>query len=259
MRWLLLGALLFGCESTKPLGANDPDASMLSGGDGGVADDDGGAGGDGGQPACSCDASSCGSRICGRSECGFPCGQCGPGLTCLLGVSCTGGADTACLDAFGDRVGILDLGFRACPNDATKQQRCMCNGGGPNDWTSCDPCIEVCAHAITPGITCGTPECAGGDVCCVSIIDTSSLSCSGSCGGLNYTRACDGPEDCATGSSCCGNNDGFTTTCTPGATCGAVDQFCHTTDDCPTAKPHCCPGAVDDMRSCSATDSPTCT
>jgi hypothetical protein len=257
MTCLLLGALLFGCESKQPIGENDPDASLITG-DGGD-DDDGGAGADAAPSTCACDASSCGSRICGRSECGFPCGQCGPGSSCLLGTGCSGGSDNLCVDAFGENVGVLDLGFRACPGDPTKQQRCMCNGGGPDDWSNCDTaCIAICAQ-VTPGIACGAPGCTTGQVCCIPIVGN-MRTCGTTCDGLSFTRECDGPEDCTTGSSCCGNSDDdFTATCTAGATCGADSQFCHTTDDCPSSKPHCCPGPVDDMRRCSASTAPTCT
>jgi hypothetical protein len=255
MRWLLLGALLSACESTELIGANGPDAALLIG-DGGA--DGGGSDGSAGQ-TCACDASSCGSRICGRSDCGFPCGECAPGTTCFLGASCNSGGGTACVDAFGDRVGVLDRGFRACPSDATKQQHCTCNGGGADDWTSCDAtCVEVCTH-VPAGIACGTPACDSGDVCCISIVSTSSRACTDACNGLEYTRECDGPEDCTAGSSCCGGSDAWTATCAPGVACGADEQYCHTGDDCPTAKPYCCPSAVGDMRSCSATAAPTCT
>src|SRR5687767_4172836 len=160
MKWLLLSAVLVACEPQKQIGENDPDASMQDGSDGAV---------DAPPLTCACDASSCGTRICGRSDCGYPCGECEPGEYCFTtgaGNSCNAGVGpgTPCVDAFGDRVWEGDKGFRACPSDATKQQRCTCTGGGATAWASCDmTCVEICAH-VTTGITCGAPACGAGDV-----------------------------------------------------------------------------------------------
>jgi hypothetical protein len=260
MRWLFLGALLCGCQPKEQIGENGPDASMLTG--------DGGSGGDGGTDAtpnaCACDQSSCGSSVCGHSECGYPCGDCGAGESCFLGPLGCNPTGTPCIDAFGDRIGPVNAGFRTCPTDATKYQYCMCNGGGANDWVSCDAtCIDICTTVppIVPGVTCGTSACGSG-VCCIPFVNTSSGTCSsGACDAFSFTRECDGPEDCAGGSVCCGSEDDqWTTTCTPGAACGMTEQFCHTGADCPSSKPHCCEDAqVDDMRTCSATSAPTCT
>jgi hypothetical protein len=253
MKCLLLGALLVACEHpTKPIGENDTDASTLLGSDGDTSLN------------CSCDASSCGSRVCGRSACGYPCGTCGQDEICLLGTSCNPvtGTYTNCVDAFGDSVSPLDVGFRTCPTDPSKQQSCQCDGNGV--WINCDTaCIEICTTPPTPvnaNITCGSSMCSGGDVCCISEANLDNRACAnGSCPANAYTRACDGPEDCATGSVCCGGNElSWTAKCA--TSCDATERSCHTGNDCPTSAPHCCPRLLqDDMRSCSATDAADCT
>ena len=250
--------VLIGCEPQKQIGENDPDASLLTAIDGAF---------DGSTASCACGPSSCGQRVCGRSECGFPCGECEPGEYCFsTGIAegqCSPGVGpgTPCVDAFGDRVWEGDEGFRACPTDANMQQRCTCTGGGATAWASCTPtCVEICAQ-VPIALTCGAPGCGAGDVCCIPTGSTNTRTCTPtSCPQNNYTRACDGPEDCAPGGACCGGDNLWTATCVPaGSTCGPLEQYCHTGADCGASKPHCCPGPVEDMRSCSATDAPTCT
>lgn len=254
MKWLLLAALFIACEPTQQIGQNGPDGSMQLTGDGSLS--------------CStCDASSCGERVCGRSECGFLCGTCGPGEMCLLGTGCPGGTGAQCVDAFGESVGLLDLGFRVCPTDPSKIQRCQCTDGTGNVWENCDAaCIDVCTGPgpapSTANITCGSSSCTGGDICCIPTNTPLMPACAAApCGSNEYTRACDGPEDCATGTTCCGGATGFwTTTCNVGSGCGTNDQICHTGADCPGSKPHCCPGVlVPEISSCSASSTPDCT
>jgi hypothetical protein len=261
MKWILLVALIVACDPRKPIGENygGPDAQV---------DGTGGSDSNGGSDAsttCSCDVTSCGSRVCGRSDCGYPCGTCTPGTTCFLGVSCNGPAGGTCIDAFGDQVGEFDVGFRACPGDPTKQQRCQCSGNGPDAWTSCETtCIEICTTTSTaPMIACGSSVCGAGQVCCIPNTNMGSDVCAtGACPSGYATRACDGPEDCSTGSSCCGGDlvDPYTATCGPSGSCTGVQELCHTGADCPASKPYCCPALlVSDVGGCSETNSPDCT
>ncbi|MBA3464168.1 MAG: hypothetical protein H0T46_29705 [Deltaproteobacteria bacterium] len=244
---------MFGCEPGRQVGANGPDAALSISID--AAPD--------ASETCACGPASCGTRICGRSDCGFPCGECEPGEFCFVGTECQAGVGpgTACVDAFGDRVWEGDRGFRACPTDPNTQQRCQCTGGGPTAWASCDPaCIEVCTQ-VAAGLTCGAPGCGTGEVCCIPTASTDTRSCSATaCAQNNYTRACDGPEDCMPGGTCCGGDNLWTATCVPpGSSCGPLEQYCHSGSDCGGTKPYCCPGPVEDMRSCSATNAPSCT
>jgi hypothetical protein len=260
MKWLVLVALLVGCKTNKPIGENDPV-------DGNTATDDGNGAGSDGSATCSCDINSCNGRVCGRSECGFPCGTCGPGEVCFLGAGCQPvvNSGTPCIDAFGERVGAFDVGFRACPSDSTKQQSCQCSGNGPDAWTACDTtCVEICTKNVDVStIRCGSSQCSGGAVCCIPFSNQGQETCTtGTCGANQFTRACDGPEDCATGSVCCGGDlvSPFEATCTQGATCDTNPQICHTGADCPSSKPHCCPALlVQGLGSCSETPSADCT
>jgi hypothetical protein len=152
-------------------------------------------------------------------------------------------------------------GFRACPTNPALQQRCTCTGGGADAWASCEAgCVEICAHAGS-GITCGAPGCDPGEVCCIPTADTDARVCAaGSCPTNHYTRACDGPEDCGPTGTCCGGDLPWTATCMPtGASCGVLEQYCHTGADCDAAKPYCCPGPIEDMRTCRASNAPACT
>lgn len=249
-------AALAACGNDEQIGANDPDAVTIDAPAAPDAPTD--------AAACACEASSCGTRICGRSACGFPCGECEPDEYCFVGNSCdTGvGPGTPCIDAFGDRVWEGDRGFRACPTDPGAQQACTCTGGGPDGWASCDAaCTSICA-AAAPGITCGAaPGCTvGTEVCCIPGSSTDDRACTAgsTCLAVQYTRACDGPEDCG-GGVCCSGDMPWTALCTAGGSCGPLDQFCHTGADCDGARPFCCPSAiVIDMRTCSATDAAGC-
>lgn len=250
----LVAIALSACTPDEQIGVNDPDASMLDSAGGIDAAPD--------AAACSCDASSCGTRICGRSDCGFPCGECEPDEFCFVGTQCQAGVGpgTPCVDAFGDRVWEGDRGFRACPTDPGDQQECTCTGGGADAWASCDAaCVDICAQ--TPaGITCGAPGCTvGSEVCCIPSAASDDRTCvTGTCPGSNYTRACDGPEDCA-GGICCGGDNLWTATCVTTGTCAPLEQFCHTGADCPGGSPFCCPALAIDVRTCSATQVAGCT
>lgn len=254
---VLLAAAFAACNADEQVGANDPDA-----GDGDAATGTDASGAD--AAVCGCEASSCGARICGRSACGFPCGECEPDEYCFVGNSCdTGvGPGTPCIDAFGDRTWEGDRGFRVCPTDPGAQQACTCTGGGPDGWASCDAaCVEICAQ-VPAGITCGgAPGCAAGaEVCCIPTGATDDRSCvTGSCPANHYTRACDGPEDCA-GGACCGGDLPWTASCSAAGSCAPLDQLCHTGADCDAARPFCCPGStVIDVRTCRGSAVPGCT
>lgn len=271
MKWIVIVALLVACSSKKTIGMNNPDGGGTVTDDGNtILPPDGHVGHDGGTgdgSTCSCDASSCGPRICGRSDCGYPCGTCGPDEACFFaGISCQPAANmTPCIDAFGDKTWPLDSGFRTCPTDATKQQSCLCGGNGPDDWNSCaTTCIkiETCTQPPPPvDITCGTSTCSGGDVCCTPSSDLTGRSCShGTCPSGSYERSCDGAEDCPTGQTCCsGGPLSPTASCTATGSCDSEDVACHTASDCPTGAPYCCPGVLfPDIRSCSTGSSAGC-
>jgi len=254
----------FACDPDARVGTEDPDAGAGDGGaDGGAPDGaltpDAAVDG----ALCSCGPSSCGTRICGRSDCGYPCGQCAPTDFCFVGNQCqTGvGPGTACIDAFNAKVWEGDRGFRVCPSDPTALQACTCSGGGAQGWISCAAaCIHSCAAPPPRAIACGAASCdATSQVCCTNAAMTSSQMCATApCPGGNYTRACDGPEDCS-GGSCCGGDFPWTATCSGGATCAPLNQFCHTGADCPAAQRNCCPLGGTDVRVCSATAAAGCT
>jgi hypothetical protein len=99
-----------------------------------------------------CEASSCGTRICGRSECGYLCGVCGSGSWCFRGTACGAGTGPGepCIEPWGTLVHEGDQGFRSCPT-GPGVQRCTCGGGGPDACTAdpSAPCIVPCSGDAT--------------------------------------------------------------------------------------------------------------
>jgi hypothetical protein len=78
-------------------------------------------------------------------------------------------------------------------------------------------------------VTCGSGACA--DTCCDGV-------CSPGCA-LEVPTAfsCDGPEDCGTGSLCCGNAEQTQTQCMMATSCPVYT--CHTSADCTNAPNRC--------------------
>jgi hypothetical protein len=103
------------------------------------------------------------------------------------------------------------------------------DGGGPT------------GPADVPGeVHCGDSSCKlPGQACCVAI-STSDAHCAASCDSSTQVRfACDGAEDCASGSKCCYPTGAASATCM--ATCvGRV--FCGSDHDCAPGQ-YCAPGS----------------
>jgi hypothetical protein len=111
---------------------------------------------------------------------------------------------------------------------------------GPHDMTVVS--VDMTSFA---GTFCGTMICtAPNNECCAT---QSSLDCQSpnvQCNGAPFD--CDGPEDCDTGSACCGGTSG--STCNPpnsGGCQGGRVPLCHALSDCPTSNGGgfvaCCP------------------
>jgi hypothetical protein len=103
------------------------------------------------------------------------------------------------------------------------------------------------------GVSCGTMSCGGGEICCVNpgggMLSASCVAPS-ACGDGGLPAACDGPEDCTGGTSCCANivlgsggamsvqgMASCTATC-PGSAAGGAgggmitSKLCHNAADC---------------------------
>lgn len=96
----------------------------------------------------------------------------------------------------------------------------------------------------TMGIMCGTEVCTGTQTCCITrggggMMLSEACAAPGTCMG-GATLTCDGPEDCASGQSCCGALTGGAAgaMCAAG-TCMGGAPLCHTTADCPMGS-MCC-------------------
>ncbi|HEY3449998.1 MAG TPA: hypothetical protein VGK67_26840 [Myxococcales bacterium] len=121
-------------------------------------------------------------------------------------------------------------------------------------------CLAACTPAPgasgTRGIACGSALCeAGTAVCCVRPAPAAA-SCEARDGGCPLSAGnylCDGPEDCATGLSCCGYSGRVGTFCGSGS-CFA-ETLCHADADCPTNLANCC-ATGNGYRSCSASACP---
>ena len=114
-------------------------------------------------------------------------------------------------------------------------------GGGSTKSPALYSDAGVYATPSTPGaVFCGPMTCAPGtQQCCVQ--PNVGASCAASCSS-QITFACDGPEDCTSGSHCCisvASGDKVTLSCM--ASCAsAATTVCHSKSDCPSDRPICC-------------------
>jgi hypothetical protein len=115
---------------------------------------------------------------------------------------------------------------------------------------------------VPDGIACGTTSCdPSAEVCCTNAANTMDKVCAGSCPANSYARRCDGPEDCG-GAPCCAgvvsSDSPWIASCGVGTMCAPI-QHCHSTADCPTSRPYCCPTTAVDIPACSPTQVAGCT
>jgi hypothetical protein len=92
--------------------------------------------------------------------------------------------------------------------------------------TTCDTQTQTCCAALGDGG--------------ISVMCTATAQCPNS---ALVSLACDGPEDCATGESCCGNRMGtlgFRSSCAAAGMCQGGRPLCHNHTQCPTALSSCC-------------------
>jgi hypothetical protein len=105
------------------------------------------------------------------------------------------------------------------------------------------------------GVVCGADTCDATEKCCITVSGMATMSTCvplmDPCGGV--ALECDGPEDCDTGDTCCAAPMGAEAGCR-GVCMGLA--LCHTTADCPTDEPNCCPSMVLSASICSATACP---
>lgn len=157
---------------------------------------------------------------------------------------------------------------RCCSGDERVDPICTPERGfecpeGSSRWTPSDldafsaapfGCGALAAVAEV-GVPCnaslaGTDLCASDQQCCHGI--TTFCYADGERRGCYATLDCDGPEDCAEGTVCCGTPspsyrelgpsaaNPFEARCVPAAECDAPDlQLCNTEADCPAGK-QCC-------------------
>ena len=199
---------------------------------------------------CACDQTTCGKKTCGRSDCGFPCGVCEVGQWCSSG-SCTSGPPPghACLDVLGGVFYEGQQGFRSCPTDATKIQRCTCAGTNPSTFIGCESeCITPCHSQVE----CGSERCGPLSYCTVCEQKPGAMGCASridDSGGptceVNSTSAqfnCDDDSDCGPGGACMTQFfDVAVTSCKPAYTqvacglgmgVGAIYQTCRDDSEC---------------------------
>ena len=112
----------------------------------------------------------------------------------------------------------------------------------------------------TPGVPdqviCGDISCdTTTSVCCVGLTGSECVAGS-TCGGFSAPQACDGPEDCASGSICCVGFPSGASCVADGACPSGQNELCHVnsdcrgTDSCLSCNP---PGSPDPVNLCGST------
>jgi hypothetical protein len=156
-------------------------------------------------------------------------------LTALLvALACTGcgGAEEA-VDS-----GVLDAAHEFAVRPDLK--------AGPDDLSAL---VDLTPPPDFSGVSCGTQACAAGQVCCITQSGgTPSYACATSCADGGVVVACDGPDNCRSGSSnlCCGTlfpNGGTAPLC-------SVTAYSACADTCTTQLPQTCSGDPGTVRFC---------
>jgi hypothetical protein len=111
--------------------------------------------------------------------------------------------------------------------------------------------VAIDASPTPDQISCGSASCdtTMQQHCCAS--QTMTPTCTTTCNDP-VDLACDGPEDCATGQSCCGTpaTTGIQTVCAQ--TCSASQvRLCHDASQCPSDVPVCCGASGSSTGTCS--------
>lgn len=101
---------------------------------------------------------------------------------------------------------------------------------------------QLRADAGEVGVACGAGFCDAGSACCVGAGsgETACAPIEQGCSLNAGSYQCDGPEDCASGLSCCGYSGREGSYC-GGASCFA-ETLCHRSDDCFPELPFCAAG-----------------
>ncbi|MBI5481015.1 MAG: hypothetical protein HY906_19305 [Deltaproteobacteria bacterium] len=141
-----------------------------------------------------------------------------------------GGGGVACTDACqGTQLCRLDT-------DCGSGEKCCGSGTIRNiSATWCEPEDQCPSTDPTTGVPCGGDTCSSPDVCCVTM---QGASCTADCQ-QGLSLACDGPEDCPTGTPvCCGDigMQGGGTECVADGNCDSGGYtsgvVCHNDGDC---------------------------
>ena len=109
-------------------------------------------------------------------------------------------------------------------------------------------CISGRCRSVAPvSIACGDATCSPDQQCCADVINGNRcIPAIDDCVGT--AALCDGPDDCASGETCC--NADTLTRCF--AACDA-SAACAVAADCPSDAPNCCPQAVVPWGRCQLT------
>ena len=127
--------------------------------------------------------------------------------------------------------GKPDLSVASTPHDMA-----MSIPPGPGVDLSAPP--DLASSAVPgSGVACGPTSCTAPQYCCFGALNAPTCVTPGllTCVGGRQVQ-CDGPEDCAGDTTCCGSVLG--SSCLQH--CPEPAQLCHTSADCKDGSDHCC-------------------
>src|SRR5215203_4898189 len=124
----------------------------------------------------------------------------------------------------------------ACGDDRGSGTKDAANPGDDSALPAIDAPGTGIDASFSMGALCGASTCATTQVCCTG----STVACKAEADCPTQFFACDGPEDCGTGTCCFGSGGQGGSTCkAAGQNCQA--PACHYDSDCGGATTKCCP------------------
>jgi hypothetical protein len=134
------------------------------------------------------------------------------------------------------RFALLLVAVVACGDDKSTNPNDDATNGNPDSPKPIDAPGTGTDASFQMGALCGATTCMTTQVCCTGAM----IACKQAVDCPTQNFACDGPEDCGTGTCCFGSGGQGGSVCkAAGQNC--QDLACHYDTDCSGATPKCCP------------------